>query len=226
MSLGLRLTLRIVLGMFVVGIMLFLPAGTLRFWQGWAYLAVWLIPGLIFSLYFSKHDPALVERRLQTREKEKEQKVVIAVVYVIFALGYLIPGLDFRFGWTRRWTGPLPLWFEITSLAVVFASYLMTIWVMDVNRYAARTIRVEAGQKVVSVGPYKWVRHPMYSGILLMMLFTPLALGSYVALPVFALVLPALMFRLLNEERVLRQDLPGYTEYCQGTRYRLIPHVW
>jgi len=212
--------------MFVIAIVLFLPAGTLRFWQGWAYLAVWFIPGLVFSLYFHKRDPALVERRLQSKEKEKEQKVVMGVVYMVFSLAYLIPGLDFRFGWSYRRTGAVPLWLEITSLAIVLASYLMTIWVMDVNRYAARTIRVETGQKVVSTGPYKWIRHPMYFGVLLMMLFTPLALGSYVALPVFALVLPALMFRLENEEKVLRRDLPGYAEYCEGTRYRLIPHIW
>jgi len=141
-------------------------------------------------------------------------------------LAYLIPGLDFRFGWTYRWTGPVPLWLEIASLATVLTSYLMTIWVMDVNRYAARTIRVEAGQPVASRGPYQWVRHPMYFGILLMMLFTPLALGSYVALPIFALVLPALMFRLLREEKVLRRELPGYPEYCERTRYRLIPYIW
>jgi len=212
--------------MFVIAIVLFLPAGTLRFWQGWAYLAVWFIPGPVFSLYFHKRDPALVERRLQSKEKEKEQKVVMGVVYVVFSLAYLIPGLDFRFGWSYRRTGAVPLWLEITSLAIVLASYLMTIWVMDVNRYAARTIRVETGQKVVSTGPYKWIRHPMYFGVLLMMLFTPLALGSYVALPVFALVLPALMFRLVNEEKVLRRDLPGYAGYCEGTRYRLIPYIW
>jgi len=150
----------------------------------------------------------------------------MGVVYVVFLLAYLIAGLDFRFGWTYRWTGPVPLWFEIASLTTVLASYLMTIWVMDVNRYAARTIRVEAGQKVVSAGPYKWVRHPMYFGLLLMMLATPLALGSYVALPIFALVLPALMFRLLHEEKVLYRELPGYAEYCEGTPYRLIPHIW
>jgi protein-S-isoprenylcysteine O-methyltransferase Ste14 len=212
--------------MFVIAIVLFLPAGTLKFWQGWAYLAVWFIPGLIFSLYFYKRDPALVERRLDSKEKQKEQKVVMRAVYVIFSLAYLIPGLDFRFRWSYRWTGPVPLWLEIASLAIVLASYLMTIWVMDVNRYAARTIRVETGQKVVSTGPYKWVRHPMYFGVLLMMLFTPLALGSYVALPIFALVLPALVFRLVNEEKVLRRDLPGYAEYCEGTPYRLIPYFW
>ena len=158
MSLGSRLAVRIVVGMFVVGMMLFLPAGTLRFWQGWAYLAVWFIPGLVFSLYFYKRDPRLVERRLESKEKEKEQKVVMGVVYVVFLLAYLIAGLDFRFGWTYRWTGPVPLWLEIASLTTVLASYLMTIWVMDVNRYAARTIRVEAGQKgrlrrTVQMGP-------------------------------------------------------------------------
>jgi len=226
MSLGSRLVLRIVIGMFVIAIVLFLPAGTLKFWQGWAYLAVWFIPGLVFSLHFYKRDPALVERRLDSKEKEKEQKVVMGVVYVVFSLAYLIPGLDFRFGWSDRRTGPVPLWLEIASLAIVLASYLMTIWVMDVNRYAARTVRVETGQKVVSTGPYKWVRHPMYFGVLLMMLFTPLALGSYVALPIFALVLPALVFRLVNEEKVLRRDLPGYAEYCEGTRHRLIPYLW
>jgi protein-S-isoprenylcysteine O-methyltransferase Ste14 len=212
--------------MLVIAVVLFLPAGTLRFWQGWAYLAVWFIPGIIFSLYFYKRDPALVERRLESKEKEKVQKMIMGVVFLVFSLAYLIPGLDFRFGWTDRWTGPVPLWFEIASLLIVLASYLMTIWVMDVNRYAARTIRVEVGQKVASTGPYRWVRHPMYSAVLLMMVFTPPALGSYVALPVFALVLPALIFRLLNEERVLRRELPGYPEYCEGTRYRLIPYIW
>jgi len=226
MSLASRLVLRISIGMLVIAVVLFLPAGTLRFWQGWAYLAVWFIPGIIFSLYFYKRDPALVERRLESKEKEKVQKMIMGVVFLVFSLAYLIPGLDFRFGWTDRWTGPVPLWFEIASLLIVLASYLMTIWVMDVNRYAARTIRVEVGQKVASTGPYRWVRHPMYSAVLLMMVFTPPALGSYVALPVFALVLPALIFRLLNEERVLRRELPGYPEYCEGTRYRLIPYIW
>ena len=226
MSLGSRLILRIVIGMFVIAIVLFLPAGTLRFWQGWAYLAVWFIPGLIFCLYFYKRDPALVERRLDSKEKEKEQKVIMGMVYAVFVLAYLIAGLDFRFGWTYRGTGPVPLWLEIASLTTVLASNLMTIWVMDVNRFAARTIRVEAGQKVVSAGPYKWVRHPMYFGLLLMMLSTPLALGSFVALPIFALVVPALMFRLLHEERVLYRELPGYAEYCEGTPYRLIPYIW
>ena len=108
--------------MLVIALMLFLPAGTLRFWQGWAYLAVWFIPGIIFSLYFYKRDPALVERRLESKEKEKVQKVIMGVVFLVFSLAYLIPGLDFRFGWTNRWTGPVPLWFEIASLLIVLAS--------------------------------------------------------------------------------------------------------
>ena len=159
MSLGSRLAVRIVVGMFVVAMMLFLPTGTLRFWQGWAYLAVWFIPGLVFSLYFYKRDPRLVERRLESKEKEKEQRVIMGVVYVVLLLACLIAGLDFRFGWTYRWTGPVPSWLENASLLTVLASYLMTIWVMDVNRYAARTIRVRGWPEggLLFFFPYKWV---------------------------------------------------------------------
>jgi protein-S-isoprenylcysteine O-methyltransferase Ste14 len=112
------------------------------------------------------------------------------------------------------------------SLGMVLGGYLITIWVMDANRYASSIIVVEAEQQVISTGPYKWVRHPMYFGGLIMMLFTPTALGSYVALPFFALVIPVLVMRLTNEEKVLRLELPGYTEYCQGTRFRLLPFIW
>jgi protein-S-isoprenylcysteine O-methyltransferase Ste14 len=226
MTLKSRLVLRIVGGLFVFGLIFFLPAGTLRFWEGWTYLGVWFIPGVFFTIYFAKRDPAMVERRLQSKEKLKEQRLVIRAAYAIFFLAYLIPGLDLRFGWTRRFVGEVPLWLKIVSLAMVLGSYLLTIWVMDVNRYASRTIQVEAGQTVAATGPYKWVRHPMYFGALFMMLFTPLALGSYVALPFFALALPVLVLRLLNEEKVLRQELPGYSEYCEGTRHRLIPYIW
>jgi hypothetical protein len=117
--------------MFVVAMMLFLPAGTLRFWQGWAYLAVWFIPGLIFSGYFYKRDPRLVERRLESKEKEKEQKVIMGMVYVVFVLAYLVspPKAEVQSG-NHRWTGPVPLWLEVASLTTVLASNLMTIWVM------------------------------------------------------------------------------------------------
>lgn len=118
------------------------------------------------------------------------------------------------------------MWLRIVSLAMVLAGTLLTYWVMDVNRYAARTVQIEAGQRVVSTGPYRWVRHPMYSGIVVMMLFAPLALGSYIALPFFALTIPVMVVRLLNEEKMLREQLTGYVEYCGRTVYRLVPYVW
>lgn len=205
---------------------LFLTAGTLRFWEGWIFLAIWFLPGMFSTIYFYRRDPAFVERRLQRKEKVREQKLVMKAAFLIFFVAYLIPGLDFRFGWTRGWAGAVPLWLRTASLAFVLGGYFVTIWVMNVNRYASSTINVEAEQKVISTGPYKWVRHPMYFGVLFMMLATPLALGSYVGVPFFALIVPILVVRLLNEEKVLRQELSGYQAYCETTRFRLVPYVW
>jgi protein-S-isoprenylcysteine O-methyltransferase Ste14 len=207
-------------------LLLFVPAGTVRYWEGWAFLAFWFIPGGLALIYFSKHDSGVLKRRMQVKEKVTEQKTIMKATYAIMFIAFLVAGLDFRFGWTREWAGAVPLWLIVAGLLAALCGRLLTYWVMNVNRYAGRTITVEPGQTVVCSGPYRWVRHPMYFGILMIMLFTPLALGSYVAVPVFALILPLLVLRLLNEEKVLRHDLPGYSEYCQGTPYRLIPYMW
>lgn len=226
LSLGWKLVRQLVLALLAYGLVFFLTAGTLRYWQGWAFLAILFIPGAFFCFYFLKRDPDLVRRRLESKEKVAAQKWIIRIAQSWFFFAFLIPGLDFRFGWTRKWFGGVPLWLQIISLALVLASYLFVIWVMDVNRYAARTVRVEAQQKVISSGPYKWVRHPFYSGAVLMFLATPLGMGSYVAFPLFALVIPTFVLRLLNEEQVLRRELAGYIEYCQGTPDRLVPYIW
>jgi len=226
MSLAWKVVLQIVLGVLALGCVLFLTAGTLHYWQGWALIAAWFIPGTFFFAYFYKRDPEFVRRRMQRKEKLKEQKLLMKAAYTVIYAGLLIPGLDFRFGWTRRWVGALPMWLEIAALAMVLGAYLEIIRVFDVNRYAARTIQVEAEQKVVSTGPYKCVRHPMYLASLIMFLSLPLALGSLVALLVFALAIPVYVLRLLNEEKVLLQELSGYAEYCEHTRHRLIPYVW
>lgn len=226
MSLGWKLGLRVMGSLLAFGVMFFLEAGTLRYWEAWAFLAVWFIPGIVFCVYFYKRDPVLVQRRLQSREKVKAQKWIMRVAYAAFFVGFVIPGLDYRFGWSRRWAGPVPTWLEAVSLGIVLAAYLAVVWVMDVNRYAARTIQVEAGQRVISTGPYKWVRHPFYFCSIVMLLFVPLGLGSWVALPVFALVIPVYVARLLNEEKLLGRELAGYTEYCETTRYRLVPCIW
>ena len=221
MSLKSKLALRIVIGIVVFGALLFIPAGSLRFWQGWTYLIIWFVFILSAFGYFYKHDPQLVERRLQRKEKVREQKLIIKFGFVTWLIGYLLPGLDHRFGWSH-----LPLWLTILSQVLVLGGCLIMFWVLKANSFAAATIQVESDQKVISSGPYRIVRHPMYLGASVMLLFAPLALGSYFALPVFALFISIIVFRLLNEEKVLRQELPGYAEYCLHTRFRLVPYLW
>lgn len=226
MSLRARLVLRCVFAIVLGGAMLFIPAGSVRFWQGWVFMGIIFIPMVAGSIYFYKRDPQLVERRLESKEKIGEQKLIMGFASLIFFGAFLLPGFDDRFGWSRRTLGPEPLWLTIVAEGVVLAGYLLTYWVMDTNSYASRTIRVEESQRVISIGPYRIVRHPMYLGAVISMLFAPLALGSYCAVPAFALIIPVVVLRLLNEEKVLRKELAGYTEFCLRTRFRLIPFVW
>jgi len=220
-SLKTRVILRSLFAVIFVAALLFIPAGSLRYWQGWVFMAILFLPMLITSGYFLKRDPQLVERRLRTREKISEQKTIIRWVQWVAFGSSAIPGLDYRFGWSR-----VPLWLAILSQLFVFAGYLITLWVMKENSFASRTVQVEEGQKVISTGPYQFVRHPMYSGAVLMLLFTPLALGSWWALPGFLLIIPLIVLRLLNEEKMLCRDLPGYSDYCLRTRSRLLPLIW
>jgi len=221
MTLKSKLALRFVIGPTVFGAMLFLPAGSLKFWQGWAYMVIWLVPTIGVFLYLYKHDPQLVERRMRRKETVREQKIIVKFLYLAVAAIYLLPGFDHRFGWSHA-----PVWLTVLAQACILSGYLMIYWVMKVNSFAAATIQVEPGQKVISTGPYRIVRHPMYLGVAVMFLFTPLALGSYMTMPAFVLLILAIIFRLLNEEKVLGQELPGYAEYCLHTRFRLVPFVW
>jgi protein-S-isoprenylcysteine O-methyltransferase Ste14 len=199
MTLKSKLALRILTAAAAFAAVVFIPAGSLRFWQGWVFLTVWIVPVLVAFLYFYKHDPELVERRLRWREKVREQKILMRLFRATVVALFLLPGLDRRFGWSD-----LPLWLTILSQAFVLGGWVMVFWVMKVNRFAASTIEVEPGQRVISSGPYSIVPHPMYLGIGGMFLFSPLALGSYFALPAFALIIPIFVFRILNEEKVLR----------------------
>jgi len=226
MSLKIRMILRWLLGVVFVSAVLFIPAGSANFWQGWVLMGVVFISGASGMFYFYRNDPQLIERRLKTKEKIGEQKLLIRLMMVALIAIYPLPGLDYRFGWSRRYLRAVPLWLEVLCQALVLGSFLFVIWVMKVNSFAARTIQVEAGQKVISTGPYRIVRHPMYLGAVVMALAIPLALVSFVAWPAFALLILFYVFRLLDEEKFLRQDLPGYSEYCAQTRYHLIPFVW
>jgi len=227
MSLRAKLVVRLCLVLIVGAALVFIPAGSWKYWQGWAFLALTFIPSILAYLYFYKHDPELMERRLQSKEKVREQKLLITVSKPLFLAAFLLPGLDYRWGLSpRTFLGAVPLWLTLLALDLVLGGFLFVFWVLKVNTFASRTIQVEAGQNVISTGPYAMVRHPMYSGSLMMWLATPLELGSYIAWPAFALLIPFYVIRLLNEEKVLRQELPGYSEYCLHTHFRLVPFVW
>ena len=226
MSLKSKIVLRLFLSLILIVAMLFIPAGSLRFWQAWVFIPLVFLPVVFSYVYFYRHDPQLIERRLQSKEKVSEQRFLIGLLKPVFFAAFLLPGLDYRFGWSRTSLGAVPLWLTVFAQVLILGGLLLVFWVLKVNSFASRTIQVEAGQSVISSGPYSMVRHPMYSGSVVMWLVIPLALGSYVAWPVFALLIPLYVFRLLNEEKVLRQELSGYSEYCLRTRYRLVPFVW
>ncbi|MGD0680900.1 MAG: isoprenylcysteine carboxylmethyltransferase family protein [Terracidiphilus sp.] len=226
MSLGLRLGLGLTLGLIFAFAVLFVTAGTLNYWQGWVFLAVFFVPNAFTFIYFLKRDPEFLERRLRNKERFEEQKLLLRWGKPFYLVAFLLPGCDYRWGWSRTLVGGVPLWLTIFSLAMVFGSLLLIFRVLYVNRFASRIVEVEAGQTVISHGPYRVVRHPYYFATVLLWLFTPLALGSWVALPAFVLLIPFYVIRLLNEEKVLRAQLTGYAEYCQRTRFRLIPLVW
>ena len=220
-SLTTRLILRTLITFVFVAVFLFVPAGSFRYWQGWVFIAILFLPMPVTSVYFMKRDPQLIERRLRTEEKISEQKSIIRWARLVVFASLLLPGLDYRFGWSR-----VPLWLAILSQLFVFAGYLITLWVMKENSFASRTVQVEEGQRVISTGPYRLVRHPMYFGAVLMLLFMSPALGSWWALPGFLLAIPLIVLRLLNEEKKLCRDLPGYSDYCLRTRSRLLPLLW
>jgi protein-S-isoprenylcysteine O-methyltransferase Ste14 len=216
-----QVILRFIMAPIIMGLMLFLPAGSLYYWQAWIYCAVLFIPVFFVVLYFFKYDPELLERRMRMWEKEEKQKTIQIVGIIIFFSGFIMCGLDYRYHWSN-----VPVYLVIAANAIIFSGYIFVFLVLRENSYASRIIEVEKGQKVITTGPYAIVRHPMYLGVLVMYLFTPLALGSYWAIIFFLPLLPLLVSRLLNEEKKLLRELPGYKEYCQKTKYRLIPFIY
>jgi protein-S-isoprenylcysteine O-methyltransferase Ste14 len=208
-------------GAVVLGALLFVPAGTLRWWEAWLFLATLFIPMAFVAGYLYRTDPALLERRMKRREERSRQRAIVWVSSVVWLVSFLFPAFDHRFGWSA-----VPAGLAVAADGLVLAGYLVFFLTVRENSFAARVVQVEQGQEVISTGPYAVVRHPMYSGISLMWIATPVALGSWWGL-IPALTTPLfLAVRLLDEEGALSAALPGYTEYTRRVRWRLVPGVW
>ncbi len=208
-------------GAVVLGALFFLSAGTIAYWQAWLFMAVIFVPAVFVVRYLIRHDPALLERRMRAREERKKQSALQKVGGVFWVALYLLPGLDQRFEWSSvHWL------VAVFGNLAVFVGYVLFFLVLRANSYAARTIAVHESQTVIQTGPYAIVRHPMYVAALIMVLCSPIALGSYWALIPALLVPVILVIRIKDEEEMLLEELPGYREYTQKTRYRLIPELW
>ena len=208
-------------GVALMAVLLFLPAGTLDFPGGQLLMAVLFIPMFLAGIVMMLKNPALLRSRLKAKEKEADQDLVIKLSGLMFLVGFILAGLDFRFGWSK-----LPGWVSTLGAVLFLSAYALFAEVLRENTWLSRTIEVQEGQTVVSTGLYGIVRHPMYSATLLLFLSMPLVLGSVPAFLVF-LCYPAIIAkRILGEEQVLRRELKGYDEYCDRIRWRLIPFFW
>ena len=213
--------LKFSVGLLLVGALIFLPAGTLLYFNGWLLVGLLFGPMLIAGFVMLFKSPDFLRKRLDAKEKQAAQKGVLAFSGLMFIGGFVVAGLDFRFGWSV-----MPPWVVITASVLFLLAYALYAEVMRENAYLSRTIRVEAGQTVVDTGLYGIVRHPMYAATLLLFFMIPLVLGSWYALIVFAFYPVIITVRLLDEERLLTRELPGYAEYKKKVKYRLIPFVW
>jgi protein-S-isoprenylcysteine O-methyltransferase Ste14 len=212
---------------FLIGVLalaMFLPAGSFRFWQAWVYLAVFAGCTILITAYLIRNDRELLAGRVQAgpvAETQKTQQILQSLASLFFLGLFIVPGLDYRFGWSH-----VPPVVSLISDGIVALGFYIVFLVFRENTYTRATIEVSAGQKVIRSGPYAVVRPPMYAGALLLLVFTPLALGSWVAVPFSLPLILVIGARLLDEEGFLKANLPGYEEYCQEVRYHLVPFLW
>ena len=221
MKLFLQAICKFLLGVVLVGVCIFLPAGTFSFWQGWLLMGILFIPMFIAGLVMLVKNPTLLKERLNAKEKEKQQDLVVKLSGLMFIAGFVVAGLDYRFSWFT-----LPMGVSIGGAVSFLLAYVLYAEVLRENTYLSRTIKVEQGQTVVDTGLYAIVRHPMYAVTILLFLMMPLLLGSWYALLVFAFYPVIIVVRLKDEEALLSRELPGYEAYKQKVKYRLIPYIW
>ena len=213
--------IKLLMGLVLVGLLIFLPAGTLHFFNGWLLVAVLFVPMLIAGVVMAVYSPALLKKRLDAKEKEAEQKSVVAMSGIMFIAAFVVAGLNYRYSWIV-----VPSWVVWGAVALFLLSYLMYAEVLRENAYLSRTIEVQEGQTVIDTGLYGIVRHPMYSATVLMFLAMPLVLGSLPSFVIMLAYIPLIAKRVRNEEKVLLEGLDGYAAYCSKVKYRLLPFVW
>ena len=208
-------------GLLLVGLLIFLPAGTLHYTYGWLFIGLLFVPMLIAGFVMLRKSPEFLAKRLDAKEKQATQKGVVALSGLMFIAGFVVAGLDYRFSWSKM---PLPV--TIAASVLFLTAYALYAEVMRENAYLSRTVKVEEGQKVVDTGLYGIVRHPMYMATILLFLMIPIVLGSWYALIVFAFYPAIIIVRLKDEENLLTRELPGYAEYKKKVKYRIIPFIW
>ena len=209
------------LGVVVLGLLLFLPAGSFRFWQGWLLMGILFVPMFVAGLVLMAKNPELLRKRLNAKEKEAEQKTVVALSGMLFFAAFVLAGLNWRFGW---WV--LPDWAVWVAAGLFLVSYLLYAEVLRENTYLSRTIEVQENQKVIDTGLYRIVRHPMYMATTVLFLSMPLVLASPISFFIMLGYIPVIAMRIRNEEAVLEKGLEGYKEYKQRVKYRVIPWIW
>ena len=213
-----------VIGLIALGILLFVPAGTLAYWQGWLFIVVFAASTQAIGIYLALKDPALLARRMQAgpaAEQRTSQRIIISLGFLSLLGVMVFSALDYRVRWS-----PVPAWVSVLGEVLVALGLFIDLLVMRENTFSASNVRVEQGQTVISTGPYAIARHPMYAGVVVMVVGVPLALGSWLGLLVLVLTIPVLVLRILDEEKLLKDELRGYREYAQQVRYRLVPFVW
>ncbi len=208
-------------GFILVGVLIFLPAGTWSWWQGWLLMGILFVPMFGAGLVMMKKSPDLLRKRLNAKEQESEQKTVLLLSGCMFLAAFIVAGLNFRFGWII-----LPDWVSWAAGAMFLAGYILYAEVLRENVYLSRTVEVQENQKVIDTGLYGIVRHPMYMSTLLLFLAMPLVLGSVISFVIMLLYIPVIAKRIRNEEEVLEKGLEGYTEYKKKVKYKVIPYVW
>jgi len=214
-------TIRLTLSHVTIGVLLFGPAGSLRYWNGWLFLVTVFVLTMVFTAYFYKRDPSLFKKRMKIHEEQRDQRTYVNLMLVLFLIFFPVAGFDYRFGWSH-----VPMWLVAVSVMVMVFGYILIVIVMIQNTFASRVIEIQQNQRIIDSGLYSCIRHPMYMAATIMCTAWPLVLGSYYALIPIMLLPVVLVYRIRNEEVVLRAGLDGYGKYAERVRYRLIPFVW